>query len=214
MAALNCTVASVPTRECILVSTDADVKTGKRGEGGGEADSKRLGPYGRDVLNENGKECFNDCGGGRGYDDSIPGEVTQTTPSGDRTTWPPTWSASLPRIQLISPGGWSNKSLGGPIFGLSPPKTGKNLRHPRPPPIVERLKLLLGFAEDNTLSYEHFHLYFQTWYVLHVPKLHPRSSRGVFFVGCGLYFLFQFGQLSQKHPEYTRIEKNTRIAAL
>ena len=25
-------------------------------------------------------------GGGRGYDDSVPGEVTKTTPSGDRTT--------------------------------------------------------------------------------------------------------------------------------
>ena len=30
-------------------------------------------------------ECFNDWGG-RGYDDSVPGEVTKTTPSGDRTT--------------------------------------------------------------------------------------------------------------------------------
>ena len=30
-------------------------------------------------------ECFNDCGG-RGYDDSVPGEVTKTTPSGDKTT--------------------------------------------------------------------------------------------------------------------------------
>ena len=30
-------------------------------------------------------ECFNDRGG-RGYDDSVPAEVTKTTPSGDRTT--------------------------------------------------------------------------------------------------------------------------------
>ena len=30
-------------------------------------------------------ECFNDWGG-RGYDDSVPGDVTKTTPSGDRTT--------------------------------------------------------------------------------------------------------------------------------
>ena len=30
-------------------------RTGKRGEGGGEIDSKALGAYGRDVLNENGK---------------------------------------------------------------------------------------------------------------------------------------------------------------
>ena len=30
-------------------------------------------------------ELFNDWGG-RGYDDSIPGEVTKTASSGDRTT--------------------------------------------------------------------------------------------------------------------------------
>ena len=55
MAALNCTVASVPTREHVFVLTDANARTGRRGEGGGEADSKVLGGYGRDVLNENGK---------------------------------------------------------------------------------------------------------------------------------------------------------------
>ena len=33
----------------------ADARTGKRGEGGGEADSKALGAYSRDKLNENGK---------------------------------------------------------------------------------------------------------------------------------------------------------------
>ena len=43
------------------------------------------------------EECFNDWGG-RGYDDAVPGEVTKTTPSGDRTTSSPTWSASLPQI--------------------------------------------------------------------------------------------------------------------
>ena len=31
------------------------------------------------------RECFNDWGE-RGYDDSVPGEVTKTIPSGDRTT--------------------------------------------------------------------------------------------------------------------------------
>ena len=31
------------------------------------------------------RELFNDWGG-RGYDDSVPGEVTKTAPSGDRTT--------------------------------------------------------------------------------------------------------------------------------
>ena len=55
MAALNCNVASVPTREYVFVLTDANAWTGKRGEGGEEADSKGLGAYGRDVLNENGK---------------------------------------------------------------------------------------------------------------------------------------------------------------
>ena len=55
MAALNCTVASVPAREYIFVLTNANAWTGKRGEGGGEADSKVLGAYGRDELNENGK---------------------------------------------------------------------------------------------------------------------------------------------------------------
>ena len=55
MAALNCTVASVPDREYVSVLTDANARTEKRGEGGGEADSKMLGAYGRDKLNENGK---------------------------------------------------------------------------------------------------------------------------------------------------------------
>ena len=30
--------------------------------------------------------------------------------------------------------GWSNKSLGGTIYVPSPPKTGKQMLHPRPPP--------------------------------------------------------------------------------
>ena len=55
MAAPNCTVASVPAREYVFVLADANARTGKRGEGGGEADSKVLGAYGRDKLNENGK---------------------------------------------------------------------------------------------------------------------------------------------------------------
>ena len=55
MAALNCTVASVSAREYVFVLTDASARTGKRGEGGGETDSKVLGAYGRDKLNENGK---------------------------------------------------------------------------------------------------------------------------------------------------------------
>ena len=54
MAARNCTVASVPTRD-IFVLTDANAWTEKRGEGGGEADSKELGAYGRGKLNEKDK---------------------------------------------------------------------------------------------------------------------------------------------------------------
>ena len=55
MAALNCTVASVPARAYVFVLTDANARTGKKGEGGGETDSKVLGACGRDMLNENGK---------------------------------------------------------------------------------------------------------------------------------------------------------------
>ena len=55
MAALNCTVASVPAREYVFVLTDANARTGKRGEGEGQADSKVLGAYGPDKLNENEK---------------------------------------------------------------------------------------------------------------------------------------------------------------
>ena len=42
-------------------------------------------------------ECFNDWGG-REHENSVPGEITKTTPSGDRTTRSRTRSASLPRI--------------------------------------------------------------------------------------------------------------------
>ena len=60
MATLNCTVASVPAREYVFVLTDANARTGKRGEGGGEeADSKVLSAYDRDKLNENGKLLLN-----------------------------------------------------------------------------------------------------------------------------------------------------------
>ena len=54
----------------------------------------------------------------------------------------PTWSASMPRIQLIQSEGWSNMSPVGAILVPSPPKTGANLLHPRPPPpppIVKRV---------------------------------------------------------------------------
>ena len=48
-------VASVPIRVDVFDLADAKARTGKRGEGGGEADSKVLGAYGRDVLSQNGK---------------------------------------------------------------------------------------------------------------------------------------------------------------
>ena len=55
MVALNCTAASVPARKYVFVLTDANARTRKRDGGGGEADSKVLGAYGQDKLNENGK---------------------------------------------------------------------------------------------------------------------------------------------------------------
>ena len=48
MTALNSTVKPVPSREDVFVLIDANARTGKRGEGGGETDSKVLGAYGRE----------------------------------------------------------------------------------------------------------------------------------------------------------------------
>ena len=53
MAAVNCTACPLGNMSYVL--TDANARTGKRGEGGGEEDSEVLGAYGRDMLNENGK---------------------------------------------------------------------------------------------------------------------------------------------------------------
>ena len=79
--------------------------------------------------------CYTDNDrGGRGYDDSVPEEVIKTATSGNTTTRSPTWSASLPRNQLIPPGGCSSISPVGAIFVPSPSKTGTNLLHPPPPP--------------------------------------------------------------------------------
>ena len=55
IAALNCTVASVPAQGYVFVSTDANARTGKRDQSRGKADNKVLCAYGRDKLNENGK---------------------------------------------------------------------------------------------------------------------------------------------------------------
>ena len=46
MAALNCTVASVPARKYVFVLADANARAGKKCDGGGKADSKMLGAYG------------------------------------------------------------------------------------------------------------------------------------------------------------------------
>ena len=48
----------MPAREYVFVLTDANARTGKKGEGGGEADSKVLGAYGRDKLNGNEKRLL------------------------------------------------------------------------------------------------------------------------------------------------------------
>ena len=55
MAALNSTVASVPARAFAFLLIDANARAGRRGRGGGGADSKVLGAYGREMLNRNGK---------------------------------------------------------------------------------------------------------------------------------------------------------------
>ena len=46
-------VEQIPTKECLSVLVDANVRTGKRMDGCG--DGRVLGAYGRDELNNNGK---------------------------------------------------------------------------------------------------------------------------------------------------------------
>ena len=77
------------------------------------------------------------------YDDFVPGEIIETAPSEDSTTWSPTWLASLPRVHCIWPEGWSNMSPVGAVFESFPPKTGTNLLRPRRPPIVEMVICVL-----------------------------------------------------------------------
>ena len=55
-----------------------------------------------------------------GCDDSVHGYVPRTLSSRNKTTQSPTWSASLPRVQLISPRGWSNMSLEEEDFSCLP----------------------------------------------------------------------------------------------
>ena len=49
------TVASVPRKDQLFVLMDANARTGKRDRGGSLEYAQVLGPYGRDVLNDNGE---------------------------------------------------------------------------------------------------------------------------------------------------------------
>ena len=81
---------------------------------------------------------FNDWGG-RGYDDSVPGEVTKTPSSGDRTTLSPTWSASLPQSNSFHQG-LVKYVPGRGYFRAVPSQNGdKFVTSPPPPSIVERV---------------------------------------------------------------------------
>ena len=55
MAALNSTVVLVPAQKYVLILTDANARTGKKGEGDEEAGSRVLGAYGRNVYSKKGK---------------------------------------------------------------------------------------------------------------------------------------------------------------
>ena len=97
----------MPAREHVFVLTDANARTGKRGERGGETDSKVLGAYGRDVLNENGKLLLGFAG-----DNKLalllyfaPPNVAYPTRSKAPTT------ASVPRLHPDEAGGPPTGSL-------------------------------------------------------------------------------------------------------
>ena len=81
--ALNCTVASVAAREYVFVLTDTNARTGKRGEGGGEADSKVLGAYSRDKLNERPVQRLRGRGRCNKFVPVWEGNSTKIAPTGD-----------------------------------------------------------------------------------------------------------------------------------
>ena len=58
MAVLNSTAASVHAQESVFALTDMNARTGKKGEGGGETDSKVLRVYERDVLKSMANYCW------------------------------------------------------------------------------------------------------------------------------------------------------------
>ena len=49
------TVASVPRKDQLFVLMDTNARTGKRDRGGSLEYAQVLGPYGRDILNDNGE---------------------------------------------------------------------------------------------------------------------------------------------------------------
>ena len=55
---LRSTVAEVPASNHLILMMDANARTGGRGEGGGLGDARVLGPYGRDILNDNGSRLL------------------------------------------------------------------------------------------------------------------------------------------------------------
>ena len=83
-------------------------------------------------------ECFNDWGG-RGYDDSVPGEVIKTTPSGIGLYHPLHGRQNCLEFSSFHQRGGSNKSPGGANFVPSLPRWGQICDIPPPPPIVEVL---------------------------------------------------------------------------
>ena len=55
---LRSTVAERPASDHLIMTMDADARTGGRGEGGGLGNVRVLGPYGRDTLNDNGSRLL------------------------------------------------------------------------------------------------------------------------------------------------------------
>ena len=79
---------------------------------------------------------------GGGFNDFVFGDVARTVPPRDRAIRSPTWSVSLPRIQLISPESWSNMSPGEDFLCHPLPKRGQNCDTPPSPPIRSPTLLL------------------------------------------------------------------------
>ena len=83
-------------------------------------------------------ESFNDWGG-RGYDDSVPEEVTKTAPSGDRTTLTPFMVGKLATISTHFTKGLVKYISGRGYFRAVYFQNGENFVTSPPPSIFERL---------------------------------------------------------------------------